>query len=201
MPGDIPKKIIKEFASELAYPVTVIYNSILTTLQYPRQWVHEYQIPLPKVNSPTCEDDLRNIAKTAFLSKCFEAFLADWLMPIVSPFIDPCQYGLKGGSTSHYLLQLLKFAHEYLDLKKPHAVVFALIDQSKAFNRVSHQMVIEDLNDMHVPSWLLKILISYLTERNMTITYQGFSSFQRILPGSSPQGAFLGIFFFITKFN
>ena len=31
--------------------------------------------------------------------------------------------------------------------------------------------------------------------------YQGFSSSQRNLPGSSPQGAFLGIFLFIIKFN
>ena len=168
VPGDLPKRIIIEFAAELASPITVLYNSILTGFQYPRQWVKEYQIPLPKKSVPMCEDDLRNIAKTAFLSKCFESFLADWLLPIVSPFIDPCQYGLKGGSTTHYLLQLLKFTHDYLDLKKPHAVVFALVDQSKAFNRVSHQMVIEDLFDMHVPSWLLRILISYLTDRTMT---------------------------------
>ena len=100
-------------------------------------------------------DELRNIAKTAFFSKSFESFLSDWLMPIVGPYLDPCQYGLKGASISHYLVKLLQFIHEYLDMKDPHAVVVALIDLSKAFNRVSHQMVIEDLFDMHVPGWLL----------------------------------------------
>ena len=74
-------------------------------------------------------------------------------------------------------------------------------DLIKAFNRVSHQMVIEDLHDMHVPSWLLLILISYLTERTMILTYNGSSSSSKSLPGSSPQGAFLGIFFFIVKYN
>ena len=77
----------------------------------------------------------------------------------------------------------------------------AMIDLSKAFNRVSHQMVIEDLFDMHVPSWLLRILCSYLTERSMIISFNGVSSSSRSLPGSSPQGAFLGIFLFIVKFN
>ena len=149
----------------------------------------------------SCEDDLRNISKTAFFSKCFESFLADWLLPIVSPHIDPFQFGLKGGSISHYLLQLLKFTHEYLDLKTPHAVVFALVDQSKAFNRVSHSMVIEDLHDMHVPPWLLKILVSYLSGRSMTMCYKGVTSSVRFLPGSSPQGGFLGIFLFIIKYN
>ena len=62
-------------------------------------------------------------------------------------------------------------------------------------------MVIEDLHDMHVPSWLLLILISYLSKRSMVLSYNGASSSPRSLPGSSPQGAFLGIFFFIVKYN
>ena len=82
-----------------------------------------------------------------------------------------------------------------------HILVIALIDLSKAFNRVSHQMVIEDLYDMHVPSWLLLILISYLTQRTMVLSYNGATSSPRDLPGSSPQGAFLGIFFFVVKYN
>ena len=165
--GDLPKKIVQEFSCELSTPVTIIYKSILKSFQYPRQWVIEYQIPLPKSYPPSSEDELRNIAKTAFCSKVFESFLSDWLMPIVSPYLDPCQYGLKGASITHYLVKLLQFIHEYLDMKNPHAVVIALIDLSKAFNRVSHQMVIEDLFDMHVPPWLLLILTSYLTGRSM----------------------------------
>ena len=138
---------------------------------------------------------MRNIAKTNFYSKVFESFLSDWLLPIVGKYLDPCQFGLKGASITHYLFQLLKFVHRYLDLKDPHAVVVALVDLSKAFNRVSHQMVMEDLHDMHVPPWLLLILTSYLTERSMVMCYKGATSSPRSLPGSSPQGAFLGIFF------
>ena len=68
------------------------------------------------------------------------------------------------GSEEHqYLIKLLEFVHEYLDLRSPHAVLVSMVDLSKAFNRVSHQMVIEDLYDMHVPAWLLLILSSYLT--------------------------------------
>ena len=201
VPGDLPKKIVQEFGCELTAPVTTIFNSILRTLEYPRQWVIEQQIPLPKVHPPSSEDELRNIAKTAFFSKVFESLLSDWLLPIVAPYLDPCQYGLKGASITHYLFQLLRFIHEYLDLRDPHAVVVALIDLSKAFNRVSHQMVIEDLYDMHVPPWLLLILTSYLTQRSMVMCYKGATSTPRSLPGSSPQGAFLGIFFFIVKFN
>ena len=64
-------------------------------------------------------------------------------------------------------MKLLHFVHGYLDLKQRYAVLLALIDLEKAFNRVSHQLVLEDLADMKVPGWLLLILISYLTGRSI----------------------------------
>ena len=88
-----------------------------------------------------------------------------------------------------------------MDKASPHAVVMALVDLSKAFNRVDHTLVIEDLHDMKVPGWLLKILISYLTERSMVLKFRGEVSSSRSLPGSAPQGVFLGCFFFMIKFN
>ena len=62
-------------------------------------------------------------------------------------------------------------------------------------------MIIEDVHKMHVPAWLLLILTSYLTERSMIMHYNGQTSSPRDLPGSSPQGAFLVIFFFVLKYN
>ena len=54
-PGDLPKNVFKAFAVELASPVTIIFN--------------EHQTAIPKVNPPTCEDELRNISGTPYLSK------------------------------------------------------------------------------------------------------------------------------------
>ena len=124
------------------------------------------------------------------------------MLPFIEPFIDPGQCGgLKQSSITHYLVKLLNFVHINLDLKQPHAVLLALIDLEKAFNRVSHQLVIEDLAAMHVPGWLLLILISYLTERSMFMRYKGSCSSRRFLPGSTSQGALLGILLFIIKYN
>ena len=161
-------QIGKEFTVELASPITLIYNRITETAVYPSQWVVEYQLAIPKVNPPLTEDDTRNIASTAYFSKVYKSFLGEWIFPFIEPFLDPGQCGgLKGSSISHYLVKLLHFVHGYLDLKQPHAVLLAMIDLEKAFNRVSHQLVIEDLANMHVPGWLLLILISYLTNRSM----------------------------------
>ena len=82
VPGDLPVKLVKEFTPELANPVTRIYNRITETGEYPRQWVVEYQLAIPKVTPPLSEDDTRNIASTAYLSKQYESFIGDWILDI-----------------------------------------------------------------------------------------------------------------------
>ena len=202
VPGDVPVKLVKEFTPELAKPATLIFNTITSTCEYPRQWVIEHQLAIPKVYPPQSVDDLRNISSTSFLSKVFESFIGEWLFPYIEPYLDPGQCGgLKGSSISHYLVKLLHFIHSYLDKNDPYAVLLVMVDLEKAFNRVSHQLVIEDLAAMHVPRWLLLILISYLTDRSMFMRYRDAVSSIRALPGSSPQGTFLGVLLFIIVFN
>ena len=123
VPGDLPKKIIKHFAHHLA----VIFNTITTTAVYPEMWKTEHQLSVPKCYPPQSEDDLRNISKTPFLSKVYEAFIAGWLLPIIQPYLDPGQCGgLKGLSVSHYLIKLLDFVHSSWDKKQPTAVLAVL---------------------------------------------------------------------------
>ena len=201
VPGDLPKKLVQKCAKTLGFPVSLIYNKITECAEYPKQWKIEHQIALPKIYPPETEDELRNLAKTPFLSKVYESFIGGWLLPIIQPFLDPGQCGLKGLSITHYLIKLLQFVHSTLDLKQPHAVLAACIDLSKAFNRVDHTLVIQDLYDMHTPAWLLRIVISYLSDRSMYLTYNGEQSSLKKLPGGGPQGAYLGGLIFIIKYN
>ena len=164
-PGDLPKMVVQHCVNELAATVTLLFNTITKAAHYPSDWKIEQQIPIPKVYPPNSEDDLRNIAKTPFLSKVYESFLAEWLLSYIKPFLDPNQCGVKGSSISHYLIKLLHFVHQTLDLKKLYVVLAACFDRSKAFNRVDHILVIQDLYDMQTPAWLLNLVASYLTNR------------------------------------
>ena len=187
--------------STIAYPASIIFNRITQTAEYPWIWKVEHQVALPKGPIPETIDELRNIAKTSFLSKVYESFVGEWLISIIKPYLDPDQCGLRGFSTTDYLIKLLHFAHATLDLRQPHTVLAGCIDLSKAFNRVDHSMVVQDLYDMHTPPWLLKIVIAYLTGRSMVLTYNGEKSAQKLLPGGGPQGAYLGGLIFIIKYN
>ena len=150
-----------------------IFNKITESCEFPEGWKIEHQIVIQKEPCPNSEDQLRNISKTAFLSKTYESFIVDWLMPYVKPHLDPNQHGgLKGSSVTHYLVKLLHFIHMSLDNQSQKAVILTLLDLSKAYNRGSHRAVIEDLFDMKTPGWLLAILISYLSNRRMRLKFQ-----------------------------
>ena len=188
VPGDLPKKVVQKCAATLAIPATVVFNQITKVAQFPRKWKIEHQLALPKVFPPESEDELRNIAKTTFFSKVYESFIGGWLLPIVKPFLDPGQCGLKRFSITHYLIKLLNFVHATLDMKKPHSVLTACIDLSKAFNRVDHSLVIQDLYDMHTPAWLLKIVMSYLTKKVNVSDLQWCSVFSQNVTRRGPTG-------------
>ena len=201
IPGDLPPKLVKHCSAVLAKPITAIYNNITTRATFPSQWKIEYQIAIPKTSQPESEDDLRNIAKTQFFSKVYESFVGKWLLQIIKPYLDPGQCGLAGFSITHYLIRLMHFVQKTLDNRKPHAVLTASVDISKAFNRIDHTLVIQDLYDMHTPAWLLNIVISYLSDRSMFLSFNNSQSSQKSLPGGGPQGAYLGGLIFIIKYN
>ena len=202
--GDIPRKLIQEFTYEYAKPATIIFNKIIQSALWPSQWKVEETIVLSKTKAklPQSEEDLRTILKTQFLSKVLENILADTILPIVDTNLDPGQCGgLRNSSISHYLVKLLDFVHKTLDQTTPHAVVICGEDLSKAYNRGSHQLVIEDLHSMHVPGWVLLLLCSYLEGRSMVLTYPGARSSKRLLPGGYGAGTLMGGLLFLIKFN
>ena len=69
--GDLPWKIIREFAAELSNPLCNIFNTATIEGIWPARWKHEYVTPVPKAYPPKTVDDLRKIAGTKNLSKIF----------------------------------------------------------------------------------------------------------------------------------
>ena len=204
VPGDIPPKILKEFSVEIADPAASIMKSINRTGIFPDAWKKEFVTPIPKVNPPSSEDELRNISLTPFLSKIYEGFMVTWLLPYLLPYLDPGQLGgLKGCSITHYMIKLFHFIFKTGDMptRLPHSVLLALIDFSKAFNRMDHNLLITLLSDSGVPSWLLTLSFSYLSNRKMVVRYRGNVSSEENLPGGGPQGTLLGGLFFLFQVN
>ena len=54
---------------------------------------------------------------------------------------------------------------------------------------------------MNVPGWLLRIILGFLTDRRLEITYQGGRSQQKPMPGGGPAGTTLGLLMFVVLIN
>ena len=202
VPGDLPRAITKEFAVELAVPTSCILNNIFKSAEWPRSWLQEYVTPLAKTPQPESEDDLRPISLTNFFSKVAERFVVEWLLLFIGEKIDFRQYGgIKGNSITHYIIEFINFVLSNQESADPTAVLACMVDFSKAFNRQNHNLLITKLSDMGVPSWLLKIVMAFLTNRSMVVRYKGTKSSTKSLPGGGPQGTLLGLLLFLVLIN
>ena len=202
VPGDLPKKLVQEFPVELAKPIGLVFRSIMEQNKWPSTWAVEHGIALKKVPVPATESDLRVISLTAFWSKCMEQFVIDWLYKEIGHKMDFSQYGgLKGHSTSHYMIDLINFVLYNQDLRNPLATLAIMYDFSKAFNRQDHNTLITILSDMGTPGWLLKLVIAFLEDRKIILRHKGASSEEESLPAGGPQGTKLGLFLFLILIN
>ena len=202
VPGDLPRRLVQEFGLELAAPAGKIFRAITQTGHWPKSWRVEYGTPLQKVTNPISEDDLRIISLTPYLSKVYEQFVMEWLLKFVSNKLDWGQYGgKKGSSISHYLIDFVNFILFNQDLQIPQAVLAVLVDYSKAFNRANHNLIVTILSSMGVPGWLLRIVIGFLTKRELIVRYKGKNSGRKAMPGGTPQGTILGLFLFLIIVN
>ena len=202
IPGDLPGSLIKEFTPELAKPLSIIYNNIIKTGKWPEKWKVEYGLPLKKSPQPYNEDDIRIISLTSVYSKTFERFVMLWLLNYLHDKIDVAQYGgQKNCSISHYLVDFINFVSYNQDVKDIQAVLAVAVDFSQAFNRQNHLILIELLSKLGVPGWLLRIVIGFLENREMEVSFNGEKSGRKALPGGGPQGTILGMFLFLVLIN
>ena len=103
---------------------------------------------------------------------------------VVGSKIDFRQYGgQKGNATSHYIIEFLNFILSCLDGNGDQtAVLSCMVDFEKAFMRQDHNILITKLSDMGVPGWLLKIVMSFLSDRKMLVLFKGVRSDARRWP-------------------
>ena len=55
---NIPSRLFKEFAFELATLVATIFNVSLSSGVLPISWKESYLTPIPKITKPMCESDI-----------------------------------------------------------------------------------------------------------------------------------------------
>ena len=200
-PDNIPCRILKEFAYELADPVATIFNASLTSTIVPAIWKDSDIIPIPKSQPPTCEDDIRPISLTPGLAKVLEDFVVRWMITDIKERIDPKQFGcLKGTSTTYCLLDMIHTWLHNLESPKKH-LRLRFLDFAKAFDGIGHNILILKLLNLGVRSSLLPLIINFLSNRRHRVKLGGETSDWLPMNAGVPQGTKLGPILFLVMIN
>ncbi|XP_071947377.1 uncharacterized protein [Antedon mediterranea] len=156
--------------------------------------------PVTKKGTVSIEQ-IRPISLTPLFIRIFEHFLTKWLNEDLSTIIDKQQFGnVKGISTSHYLIGLLHYLLSGLE-KPGHKARILAVDFSKAFDRISHQVLISKMISIGVRKSIIPWFCSFLTCREQRVLYgSAISSWTSIFCGV-PQGTKFGPSLFQVMVN
>ena len=190
--NSIPTKVLKE-TSDICSPVLQqIWNDeILKKCQFPENLKSADITPVFKKEDKNLAKNYRPVRVLPILSKAFEKIMQKQVINYINTFLSPylCGYR-KGCSTQYALLSLLEKWKKTLDSKGFAGAV--LMDLSKAFNILNHELLIAKLHAYRFGKESLMLLLSCLSNRwQRTKINTSFSSWTELLQ-DVPQGSFLG---------
>ena len=196
----IPPQIIKDSAEILAKPLTNLINQSINENVFPSQAKIAAVLPFFKKDDRLQKKNYRPISILSSISKIFEKTIKkqimDYMDKIFSPFVSAYR---KKYSSHHVLIRLLEEWKKGLD--NGNLVGAILMDLSKAFDCIPHDLLIAKLQAYGFHKTALKYIYSYLKGRRQGVKINGiYSKFLTILAGV-PQGSILGPILFNILIN
>ena len=188
---DIPTKVIKANIDIFTPILLDEFNKSLALGIFPSSMKLANITPVFKKDDRTDKCNYRPISILPNLSKVFEKCIYNQLSTFFETVLSKYQYGFrKGFSAQHCLLKLLEQWKESVD----QGLVFGalLTDLSKAFDCLSHELLIAKLSAYGMKDSAVRFVSDYLTNRKQrTKIGNNYSSWRDVLFGV-PQGSILG---------
>ena len=159
--GDIPTKILKE--CEFTFDImTACINKAMETGNFPDSLKMANVTPVFKKEDPLDKSNYRSVSTLPLLSKVYERVICNQLSEYSSNFLNEILCGFRiAHSTQHALFKLLQSWQKSLDCGG--FVGTILMDLSKAYDCIPHELLIAKLHCYGVNNTSLKLLLDYLT--------------------------------------
>ena len=173
---NVPPKILKSNSDICVEPLTQIFNDCIENSSFPDELKCADVASLPKNGPSNSRTNFRPISILPTVSKPFERIMDKQIVAYITPFLSSLLCGFrKGYNAQHALVRLLeKFKISLDEGGKAGAV---LMDLSKAFDCIRHDLLIAKLHAYGFSLEALTLINNYLANRRQRVKVNGsFSS-------------------------
>jgi len=197
---NIKTSFIKDSVDSLLTIITFLVNYSIKTRKVPQLWKTAIVIPIYKnVGSKTDPSNYRPISLLPILSKILEKIVARQLICHMERYkiINEKQFGFRLKSSTNTALSYV-CENIYNSLDKNKISLLILLDLSKAFDSISHQMLFEALRAYNIyHEWFHDYLNNRLQKTKIADVYSDVSK----ISYGVPQGSILGPILFTIFVN
>ena len=199
-PDDISARLLKTVANEITPSLTRLFNLSLRLGEVPSIWKQANVTPVPKVGDVHCVENYRPISLLCIVSKVLEKCIYNRCYDSISGIAHHLQHGfLRGRNCTTQLIQVYHKILKALDNK--HSVDVIYLDFQKAFDKVSHHLLLRKLSKHGFYGSIFNWFKSYLSGRIQRVALDGHYSEWLDVTSGVPQGSILGPLFFILYIN
>lgn len=200
-PDNLHNILLKNISRKTVVYLVKIFNGCLMLAYFPNPWKVAKVIPVLKNGKDdSIGSSYRPISLLSSLSKLFESLIYKRLQTATTHLIRNEQFGFrKHHSTTQQLARVADHVSHHLNLNQSTGMF--LLDLEKAFDTVWHHGLLHKLVLYETPLPLVKLIHSYLENRQFFVSIGDVHSGYQIIPAGVPQGSILGPYLFLMFIN